>query len=1635
MNTQQRKIYSDGRSSSVAIPHKGSLCKIHLMTSHPSPHKGSTSNSSTNSNFIYAITIVTCNTSSSNTSNTETISSLIQKDNSEFPLSTSSTSLLDMTHFNNEPFTSSRYQRQEQPQSQPQSQSQPQPQNFELRFKQGHYNVMTDLFSILDTDSRGIINKTQVREFIHLRCPVFRRRDRALDQYLLRQNRDVEVTNTASLNGGTGEGGDTNIRSLLSNTTFEEVWNAMVGCSSSVVTNKEGNNEKSLIGIEGWMVFSRFIALAQYQEAKRRFSSRHQQQTIQKHRGEGGGEGDFDEGDVEGDFDEGDGEGDFDEGGNHGVVLVNVPPPESPAPITVKELVDYETVLDTNVEGVALPELDLDHSHVSVHDTNTTHMGRGGGNGGGRGVVKIEVFGTSNSATLNHLEGESRKLDFVVRFFPPLDEHTSSVPSSTTTRPTGVPEINDDDLNNIVVKRSFADFVWLHNIFTSQKQLGGTLCGRILPPFPPIRSTYSDYHKNTSSSSLPQRSCCGGGGNTTTPAIAVASASVGMISSAARSAKSFLGGYLSSTTSITFPHGLPPGTNILTTTVASKRDGSLLDSSLSKANQIERYLNFLLEHPALHTSFPLNVILKASQSGLECAKRILDKNVKHLDRNPDFRLVASEAGLNTNHNCLPSNSTDLATVHPPSCWERKSNRHLSSSHGQNNKNLSWIRTAAQAALALKLHGVLETTGCQSASVKLLHASLPNIYSSSLSSWNDVDNDDVVDMHPSLNNKNNIDDDDLEQFSKKVDTVSALECDGDGDCKKDMDESDLMVCEFEKGVVSIKSELKAEVIGEEGETLDCCGDEYDMLPAPMSLSKRSALCAGSNSSFPKKQYSDGPTTRNEGFTNNWDHHHQHHQKQQRRGYHYGSISDDLVVLGDISVDKDINKLRDIIRSLNDTLGRCLAATQQIGAGVRHRTKLHMNILGGLDSCEGIRGEIITQRALLLGVTSLEKGYNISDISAMELSRGLSWNKALASSAVHAAEEVRDAVKVSRRASQAKLAADAAAQKVQNEWSTAKSLTDDETRAAQARVSSSRSQAIHAAVVEHEALTAKRRATMALAHDTKCWNVHRKREILRTCLKTGKAQRDAARQCVAAWVQLRDGVLDMSSFPTMTVQTRVDTTISKGNPPSNLVLSERLQEEDEKNSLAMMGCTSLDSSSEEKHVYDSEHDLFVDYFAAVSKGECCEEESVTPKVIASNDLDNGNELQNILSNSDAHIMGVVEKITSNLLDDKFDESAQACYYPENETLSNSRSSLTMPPYTQQLSAMSDACAGPDNEQLIFAQEKSMHTDASKIEEQLNQILAPIGKQSLRQAMDDSTNPPPPLIVDGGDVEPTITQHANPKPIMESCMEHSLYTQERRKRTKASKTEEQFNRFLAPIGKQSLLQAMDDSTNNPKPVMESCMEQNLDTQESSKHTKASNIEEQYNRVLTPIGKQSLLKAMDDSTNPPSPHIVDAGDEMSTIAQYTNERPIMQSVMERNIESNASENICNGMLANPTNTSLLDQNEATNSEQFVTNYYTEASNTISDYLGGGSSNMGPQQVINTSIHEGSLRLKDNTTKEQDDILSSSHRPKIGLTDSMQSLVDGLMLWGEQWDSEDDLSLPRGMAASLAMDESGILH
>ena len=130
---------------------------------------------------------------------------------------------------------------------------------------------------------------------------------------------------------------------------------------------------------------------------------------------------------------------------------------------------------------------------------------------------------------------------------------------------------------------------------------------------------------------------------------------------------------------------------------------------------------------------------------------------------------------------------------------------------------------------------------------------------------------------------------------------------------------------------------------------------------------------------------------------------------------------------------------------------------------------------------------------------------------------------------AAEEVRKTVKAFRIASRAKIAAETAAKNAHDTYHSENFSTPEEEEAAQTRVSSTQSDAIHAAVIEHEALSAKRKAAIALARDVRYWNIHRKREILSTSIEAAKAQQRAAIETTKAWTQLRDGLLDLSAIP--------------------------------------------------------------------------------------------------------------------------------------------------------------------------------------------------------------------------------------------------------------------------------------------------------------------------------------------------------------------------------------------------------------------------------------------------------------------------------------------------------------------------
>jgi len=429
----------------------------------------------------------------------------------------------------------------------------------ELRFSRHDFEFVSRLFAILDMHSAGLVQRSMVQDFVSRRCPIFSKRD----EDLLRLGQDSSYSSSSS-----------------DSPTFDEIWKSVLACSKNPASEKDA----ACLGVEGWMVFCRFIALAQYLEAKRRFSARHLQQTMRHRNAPRGSE----------------------------VVVVDVPPPEPPASLSPEQLASYE---QTHAKTLPLPELDLDHSLLAAHDSRRRVNFRDKH----CGAVKISLFGSSSKGG-GLMPQSSSNLEFVVTYTrgsSSLDESSASV--------------YDDE---IVVRRSMADMKWLNDTFASHKVLGGTLCGRILPPFPTasggVLSSHFASEETFNAASI--KSTTGG-------AINAAAAGVGRLRDAAKSFVSPLGSYLSGSSCEVASGSLVRAEEVSSSTSSSsgshvasntkkmskaKRNLSLAlpenyynpNSPMGKARQLERYLNFLLEHPALSTSFPLNTILTVSSTWL-----------------------------------------------------------------------------------------------------------------------------------------------------------------------------------------------------------------------------------------------------------------------------------------------------------------------------------------------------------------------------------------------------------------------------------------------------------------------------------------------------------------------------------------------------------------------------------------------------------------------------------------------------------------------------------------------------------------------------------------------------------------------------------------------------------------------------------------------------------------------------------------------------------------------------------------------------------------------------------------------------------------------------------------------------------
>ena len=235
-------------------------------------------------------------------------------------------------------------------------------------------------------------------------------------------------------------------------------------------------------------------------------------------------------------------------------------------------------------------------------------------------------------------------------------------------------------------------------------------------------------------------------------------------------------------------------------------------------------------------------------------------------------------------------------------------------------NFTWVRTVAQAAIALHVHGLLENSGMPSASARLQHASLPAFdMPVHVTGW---DENEVVSAE--------------KQLATKANSPNIRE-----------------LLNFEDGVVN--------------------DDGFDLLPLPIPAPERRILTVGSTPN---------------GIS----------ESSNEERFHYGSgnlethypfqIEGDTgaAFLGDISIDENIDKLREVIGSVDNTFSRCLISSGEVGKANRDRLNLHLNVVRGLDSWEGMRGRFIGQRSLMKGVAGVEQSKEMYEESDMELIDG-------------------------------------------------------------------------------------------------------------------------------------------------------------------------------------------------------------------------------------------------------------------------------------------------------------------------------------------------------------------------------------------------------------------------------------------------------------------------------------------------------------------------------------------------------------------------------------------------------------------------------------------------------------------------
>ena len=134
--------------------------------------------------------------------------------------------------------------------------------------------------------------------------------------------------------------------------------------------------------------------------------------------------------------------------------------------------------------------------------------------------------------------------------------------------------------------------------------------------------------------------------------------------------------------------------------------------------------------------------------------------------------------------------------------------------------------------------------------------------------------------------------------------------------------------------------------------------YDLLPLPVPAPERQVLAIsdtkkGKNTEQKEARFRYGSPT------------------FQERLLSADSDETQSAYVGEIAVDENIDKLREIIGSVDNTLSRCWGSSGGIGKARRENLDTHLQVLRGLDSWEGLRGKFVSQRALLKGVSGIEQ----------------------------------------------------------------------------------------------------------------------------------------------------------------------------------------------------------------------------------------------------------------------------------------------------------------------------------------------------------------------------------------------------------------------------------------------------------------------------------------------------------------------------------------------------------------------------------------------------------------------------------------------------------------------------------------